>query len=117
MKSKRPLTAVRWTPEEETWLRENGAQFTAWESAAKLNRTPCSLMFKLRSLGVRPKPRTRMYRGKPTCNEYWSDAQLTLLREQAGKTPLEELASKLGRSPMGTHLKARSLGLSTAMNY
>lgn len=46
----------------------------------------------------------------------WSDEEILLLKEKYGKSTCKELKRLFGRSPIGIHIKARKLGLSSNLN-
>lgn len=88
----------RWTPEDETFLRENYTKLGAPECARQLGRVLGAVFHKAERLRVRRRAR-------------WTTKEMQLLRVHWGQVSLDEVAKLVGRPPLSVYQMASVHGL------
>ncbi len=98
-----------WTAEEDALLGQcyqTGTSLTPLRE--RLGRTPCSIRWRATYLELRGNhPNKNGFRGGPD----WSAADLATLRAEYGRTPVADLARKLGRTKAAIFTRANTLKL------
>jgi hypothetical protein len=99
-----------WTDEEEMILRAMVRFASLREIGERLGRTPASIKHKLEGLGLRASDFRVVSRVSK--ERVWTERELRILRESAGKKTSEEISGLLvKRSSNAVKLKASELGL------
>ena len=88
---------VKWTPEEDAYLRENVKRQSRQEIAAALGRTVRGIDDRCHALDIHSRK--------------WSAEETEYIMEKWGTTSIPEIAKKLGRSVNAVKLKATRLGM------
>lgn len=91
---------MRWSEEEEQYLKENYSEKKAKEIADELNRTSDSVYGHAWILGLSQE------------EPHWSREEENFLKENAKKMPTRDITKEIGRSFYAIHCKAAELGLS-----
>ncbi|AOH87122.1 hypothetical protein AWL63_23390 (plasmid) [Sphingomonas panacis] len=98
-----------WGPDEDALLVRAYAEGSSLTPVrTRLGRTTCSIRWRSEYLGLRGSHANR--NGWRTAPD-WSEADLTILREEYGRTPTRALAARFGRTKASITTRANVLGL------
>lgn len=103
-----PTMARVWTPEEDSYLRENAQALTKFELAKKLGVDRTTLIRRARALEI------ELTVGKKTSTP-WNPDAVEFLRQWYGKLSVHEIGQVVGKKPSSVITKACREGLGTSM--
>lgn len=107
------MTSQRhWTDANIECLRANGPSMTANELMPLLKRSDKTIRWKAQDIGISLKKVFRSAKPKPEPKmRFWTEAEISTLKELVDRMRLPELSSKIGRTERSIERKAQTLGL------